>query len=1056
MDKQFAEATFWSFLAPLNEGVILLDDTGAVVYVNPKAQELLQIFYPVHHLTEIYQSVAPENPWERWHQLLTPPQRLELTTAFGDLAIEARAMIWQETPFIQLLLAGRPAQAAPLAEQSREELLSHIDRLEEKNSRLVRHFQHAERMEILAEASSRIANLLEPQAVLEALGAFSLRLTGGLGCAIYRWAGEDEEVELLLDEPRPAAGEEAPPARAFPIHRFQLLRQLIEEQTLVVCRGSSCLPGPPVWTRTRQQHHSILLPLSCGQTRFGAIAIGIPNRRGDLDEEELQALSTLISQAGVALERVRLTGDSLRRERFLKGMHRVGLAINGTLETDRVLPIICRETRRLFAADGVYIWRRPDLETADDGAALLVGVAAEGDEAAEFIGSTLGPEARESLAYQVFAAGEGRLIDRPSDKVAAWNAPAPWRSALAVPLVYQETVIGVLFLVDRRRPQTFSAEDLDTAQTLAVQVAIALWNTDLVFRLRAMNQALDRRVSERTRDLEAERDRVEWLLRVTDELSKNLDEDRVLVRGLELVNEVVEATWGVILRCDGALAPFVSRAELSPQGTARIQTNPLDETLSNLAREIIEQRQGIVLRDLVADTQWGNHLISPAFHAALAVPLIGNGDVIGVLMLFHKRPGVFTEAHLQLVTAAGAHIANAIYNAHLYALIQEQAGRLGKVLRVEKASSAKTQAILESIADGVLVADERGEIILANDAFVDLLGIEREQVLGRPVRVLSGLYGTSGDLWLRTIQQWVQSCGVESGMSSLENTIELLDREKIIRFHLAPVFASGQFFGTVSIFRDITADVEIDRVKTEFVSTVSHELRTPLTVIKGYLDLLLMGGMGEIPAEITHHLKVIQNNSNRLQALVNDLLDISRIETGRMLLKLVPVSLSEIFATVVDGHLRQRIENEGKPLTIDQAIPPDLPAVMADPDRLRQILTNLVDNAFNYTLEGGSIVVSAQNGGDAVRVRVVDNGIGIEPEDLERIFDRFYRVDDVRVQRVSGTGLGLSIVRSLLEMHGGRLEVESQAGRGSAFSFTLPAVHTDDRSMKRRPVEDRL
>jgi signal transduction histidine kinase/CheY-like chemotaxis protein len=257
-----------------------------------------------------------------------------------------------------------------------------------------------------------------------------------------------------------------------------------------------------------------------------------------------------------------------------------------------------------------------------------------------------------------------------------------------------------------------------------------------------------------------------------------------------------------------------------------------------------------------------------------------------------------------------------------------------------------------------------------------------------------------------------------------------------ISARLAPVITTqGEFLGIVTIFRDITREVEADRAKNEFVSTVSHELRTPMTAIKGYTDLIISGMVGEINEDQLRFLTVIKNNTDRLTALVDDLLDIARIETGRLRFEPESVRLGDIVKNVVDA-LASRAESKSHTLTLRIAV--GLPEIMADPHRLNQVFTNLVNNAINYTPDGGVINVEVYFVGGAIRVDVEDTGIGIATEDLPKIFERFYRVDHPLVHENPGTGLGLPIVKMFVEMHGGRVWVDSEMGNGSRFTVLLP------------------
>jgi signal transduction histidine kinase/CheY-like chemotaxis protein len=251
----------------------------------------------------------------------------------------------------------------------------------------------------------------------------------------------------------------------------------------------------------------------------------------------------------------------------------------------------------------------------------------------------------------------------------------------------------------------------------------------------------------------------------------------------------------------------------------------------------------------------------------------------------------------------------------------------------------------------------------------------------------------------------------------------------------APVRAvGGAVSGTVAVFRDFTREAEIDRLKSDLVSIVSHELRTPLTSIKGYLDLVLMGASGPLSKQQSSFLEIARNNSERLSEMIAELLDLSRIESGRIELDVQVVSVSEIVGRVNDS-LRKSFQDRDLGLALD--IPHDLPEVFGDPGRIAQILTNLLSNALKYTRTGGATVRVCQTG-SALQIDVADTGVGISVEDQEKLFTRFFRAEDAAVRQQPGTGLGLNITKALVEMHGGEIWVESEPGVGSTFSFTLP------------------
>jgi signal transduction histidine kinase len=269
-----------------------------------------------------------------------------------------------------------------------------------------------------------------------------------------------------------------------------------------------------------------------------------------------------------------------------------------------------------------------------------------------------------------------------------------------------------------------------------------------------------------------------------------------------------------------------------------------------------------------------------------------------------------------------------------------------------------------------------------------------------------------------------------------------LEDGRVISVHLAPVSDRQEFLGTVSIFRDITHQVEVDRLKSEFVATVSHELRTPMTPIKGYVEFLLMGGAGELNEQQGQFLDIIKDNVDRLSVLVNDLLDVSRIEAGKVALSFQPIDMNEITQEVIENLIRVS-EEEQRPVRFNVRTPQDLPSVYGDIERVRQIMTNLMDNAYKYSPENSTVTVTMSQKDGALQIDIKDQGIGIFPDEHERIFERFYRGENHLVMATPGTGLGLPIVKELVEMHNGRIWVTSSGvpGEGSTFSFSLPIYH---------------
>ncbi len=267
-------------------------------------------------------------------------------------------------------------------------------------------------------------------------------------------------------------------------------------------------------------------------------------------------------------------------------------------------------------------------------------------------------------------------------------------------------------------------------------------------------------------------------------------------------------------------------------------------------------------------------------------------------------------------------------------------------------------------------------------------------------------------------------------------------QRRILKVSVCPIFDDhGEFLGIINVFNDITAEREIDRLKTEFVSLVSHELRTPLSSIKAYAEILLKKPDREIDQRV-EFLNIINEETDRLTRLINDILNITKIEERRIDLERMPVDICEVIEKSVSAH---RSSAQRKDITLDVVIQKDIPQIWGDADTLTQVLGNLLNNAIKYTPEGGEIRVSAEylhedsRPSGEVEVRVADNGVGIPSEHLEKIFDRFYRIDRPFIGDQTGTGLGLYFCKYIVELHGGRIWAESQEGKGSTLVFTLPA-----------------
>jgi len=522
-----------------------------------------------------------------------------------------------------------------------------------------------------------------------------------------------------------------------------------------------------------------------------------------------------------------------------------------------------------------------------------------------------------------------------------------------------------------------------------------------------------------------------------------------------MLNEVTLAEHSTIVIIRPPEGYLIYRAgagihEPPPTG-GRVSTLKVGE---GLAGWVIQNREPVVVPDLILDDRWKKyHGVTTVYRSSIAVPLTVGADALGCLMLYHRKTDHFRQDQLDAIQAVANQFAVTINNGELFRLIRDQAEDLGKHLRSQQVEASRSTAMLEGVADGVLVTDHNSVITLFNDAAEKILKLEREQVLGKSLDEFIGLFGGAAQSWMRTISKWSTDSSTQIQDEVYSERL-ILEDGRVISVHLAPVSDPQEFLGTVSIFRDITHQIEVDRLKSEFVATVSHELRTPMTPIKGYVDLLLMGGAGELNEQQSQFLDIIKSNIDRLSILVNDLLDVSRIEAGKVALSFQPIDLREIVQEVIRNML-QLSEDEERPMNFAVDIPDDLPNIFGDIERVRQILTNLLDNAYRYSPENSKVTINVTQSNGALQVDIIDEGIGIFPDEQERIFERFYRGEHQQVIATPGTGLGLPIAKELVEMHNGRIWVTSSGipGEGSTFSFTLPIFHPEKPGVT-RPLKE--
>lgn len=366
--------------------------------------------------------------------------------------------------------------------------------------------------------------------------------------------------------------------------------------------------------------------------------------------------------------------------------------------------------------------------------------------------------------------------------------------------------------------------------------------------------------------------------------------------------------------------------------------------------------------------------------------------------------------------------------------------------RESERTQSQMRAVLDASVEAMVLLSPDRHFLTVNRRFGELFGVSPAALVGRGIDAIDQQPARAELLRILGDESGADPDDRGRGEAEDPERSRLVvqswprERELAVFSTLVQTRKDGpdeECLGRLFVIRDVTREREIDRMKTEFVSLVSHELRTPLTSIGGYVDLLIEGEVGDLTEEQREFLGIVRNNSRRLVALINDLLDVSRIDAGKAELNRTALDFGRVVGDLA-ASMQPALAAARQTLAVH--LPPDLPDVMGDAGRVAQIMSNLVSNAHKYTPHGGHIRVSARAAGDFVRIDVRDTGIGMTNDEQARLFQRFFRAKNRTTQEVGGTGLGLAITRSLVELHGGTITVSSEPGHGSTFSFTLPAL----------------
>lgn len=848
---------------------------------------------------------------------------------------------------------------------------------------LERERRRIDRQSALLRAAQALASDLHLEAVLERLveQLASLLDVDAADCYLFDAERNVLRCAVVYGLPRELVGFEFPPDRG-------LAGQALREGRPVAAAEYDALDDPVPSEAYAGFTHALVAPMRWGDDVHGVLGVGARGER-PFDEEDIEVLEAYAGLASLALANAQAYDARTRQARIERGFFRIASLLGQSLSLRATLDALAQAANEALGGSfaAALMPRGTTLE--------LAGQAELPPSLADVLREGL-PDSARVLQR---AAADGRMLAstdvREDDRFEqGWldvSAEVGSRALLAVPVASPRDEANGLVLVCFESPHTFADEDLELARHLADAARGALERSEL-FEAERTARTLSQQLARTGGVLATELDPAAVLDEVVQQAPELLAADACAIRIVEDDELVVSAAGG-----PGTESAVGTRSSSSAW----------------LSGDAFQSRAPVGVEDASEDERLiaADPVLAAGYSAFLGVPLAGHeGTVHGVLAVYSRRPRAWRPEEIEALLALAANTSTALSNAELYSRVS-----------IEKERSV---AILANIADGIVAVDRDGEVVLWNAAAEEITGIPAEEALGRrPVEVLQ-----------RALTPEDSSAAAGPRLVSITRGGEevwLSLSEAVMQDPL------GEVAGRIYAFRDISADRMVEQVKSDFVAAVSHELRTPLTSIYGFAETLLRQDVlfGEDERRI--FLGYIASESERLTEIVDQLLNVARLDAGD--LNVVP---ERIDVAAVVSEVVQTVEEtnglSGHSVQID--LPAEPLAAEADRDKLRQVFSILVENALKYSPDGGTVFVEARRKEDAVEVRVVDEGAGIPSTEQERIFRKFYRAESTVRDGAGGTGLGLFIAKELVTAMGGRIWVESAEGEGSSFAFELPVA----------------
>jgi signal transduction histidine kinase/putative methionine-R-sulfoxide reductase with GAF domain len=880
-----------------------------------------------------------------------------------------------------------------------------------------------DQLHTLNEIGRRLSGVLDLEALLEAIYTGTRRLVDAplFYIAFYNQERDELDLQYVLEDGVPQPAHERWSSDVGLAGLIVRDRQAIRADDYTAeCSRRGVQPRPFAGLRAARAWLGV--PLLARDRLIGIMSVSTYREGYRYSDEHVDVLLTIAAQAAVALDNARLYQQSARQTRQLATLNQIGRTLTSSLDPERVPALIIEQVTDLLNVE------EGSLLLADQATGDLVFAYTTGPFGQQLLGQRI-PRGV-GLAGYVFEHGQSAIVndaqhdkrfDNSTDKTSGFVT----RAILAVPLRGVGGVHGVIEALNRRDGGQFTADDQQLLEALADQAVIALENAR---RFAQVDQALARRAQELVRT----NNRLQHNLRSLTALNALGMAINTTLRGAD---EIFGMTARGVVEMTGALGAAVLMADAAGfHPTVQIgPTLPLADALPGLLQVLSSGRPEVIQSELPASlTQIG-------MRALLTVPLRATQRTLGVLCVYYGEttPDAPDQETVVLFATQAAVAVESI-----------------EFLSAVRSGRDQMASILASTREGIMLITPDAQVAIANSALNQLCGLSLQMSQNGSVdRFLS--------LWEQTIiyppEEWAAlRQGLDDVIAGREvfASGELNERSvhpRAVEWAALTALSSGASHGgALLVLRDITEAKESERLRQDLTNMIVHDLRSPLSSVMASIELMTKGVAGALPAQQQNVLKIAYNSALQMLDMINALLDISRLESGRLPLELKPCAVRPLVDRAVERLTSLALERN---MLIQYDIPDGLAHTLADGELIVRVIQNLLGNALKFSGRGSTVLIRASASGEApvralagaevssapgsfVSIAVIDCGVGIAPEDQEMIFAKFGQVGERR----GGSGLGLTFCKLVVEAHGGQIWLESKVGEGSTFFFTLPVA----------------